>query len=162
MLKKILVICCLLMLALPFSGQTLALAVDQQEADYEGEMIQLNGIQPLHSDSKIMPLVDQGPNYEVSLGRYASLRGTAYSGYCTATKSHLNIRINNTKGSAQAYLEYRGPNQNWQQFSTTGKSLLGSDSSTFNVNTVLGNDYRLRIVGSYIPPSGASGMVACW
>lgn len=160
MLKKILVVCCLIMLALPVGGK--ALAAEEEPEEYEGQLINTNQVQAPNPFSKFMmePLVDQLPNAEFRLATYTSFNGTGYSAYCTATQSHINLRISNSKGIISAWLQRRGPNQSWTTVDTVGEKIHKGDYHTFNMNAVKGHDYRLKIKGEILAP--ATGSIYCW
>ena len=101
---------------------------------------------------------EQLPNAEVILNTYnLGFLDSAYTNYCTATQSHINIRVSNTSGGVSAMLQYRGPNQDWQWVGNTYTSIY--DSYTFNMNAVKGNDYRLHIKTSGF---SATGQILCW
>lgn len=102
--------------------------------------------------------VYQIDNAEVPLGIYTDKSGTIYSKYCTATQSHINLRVDATGGSVvNTYLQYRGPNETWKTLGS-GKTVYSRGSYTHNANAIKGYDYRVKIttIGS------ASGVIMCW
>jgi hypothetical protein len=102
--------------------------------------------------------VDQKPNAEVFLGLFDVVApGTKYSNYCTATQSHVNLRIDVTSGTAQAIAQYRAPNGSWTNMGTNTKTV--SSSYTYNINAKTGYDYRLKIKASFL---SAKGQVNCY
>lgn len=104
--------------------------------------------------------VDQKPNSEVFLGSFEVVYAldSAYSKYCTATQDHVKLRISvSSSGSAKAIVQYRGPNETWQNLGSTTKSV--NSSYTFDINAKKGNDYRLHITAGGLK---SSGTVVCY
>lgn len=103
--------------------------------------------------------VNQLPNADVYLGSYSvGPIGSVYSGYCTATQSHINLVINSSKGVVGYIAQYRAPNGSWTNMGTKITQINPKTSSTKNINAVKGNDYRLKITA----PISSSGTVTCY
>ncbi len=112
----------------------------------------------LFSFSSAASAVNQNPNADVFLGLFDLVATeTAYSNYCTATLSHVNLRMSVTSGTAQAIAQYRKPNGTWTTIGTNYKST--SSSTTFNMNAIKGYDYRLKIKPYFL---SAAGQVTCF
>lgn len=102
---------------------------------------------------------DQLPNAEVYLGSYSVITGSGdVSDFCTATQSHVNLRVNPSSGSARALVQYRKPNGTWTSMGSTYE-FVPSTGETFNVNAVKGNDYRVKLKAGGIT---GSGTVVCY
>lgn len=86
---------------------------------------------------------EQLGNAEVLIGSIDINIGTTHYGtYCTATQSHVNLRVDVTDGSAHSIPQYRAPHGDWTNLQYDWEFISGHH--TFNINAKDGYDYRVK------------------
>lgn len=103
--------------------------------------------------------VNQSPNASVYLGSY-NTRTSWTSNYCTATLEHLNLVIHNYSGTGKFTVQRRAPNKTWTNLDVG--YIYGSATKTYNINSVKGHDYRIKMAAKVYAVDNPRGQVTCW
>ncbi len=103
--------------------------------------------------------VNQNSGAEMYLGSYDLVTSTGHSNYCTATLTHMNLKVaNSIDGPVQVIAQYRAPNSTWKDIGSVYKYVSKNTTGTINLNVTKGYDYRLEIKPYLLT---ASGFVTC-